>query len=141
MFETMPSPASTKTRSGKYGPFQQVRRDVRTRWVLNPEAEGVPQIVVDLTTYHYGDSKRYGTSLTWGTVEPTTPGSVFHVETWASDHAMKQVAVTPVARYSVKTMEAHHAAALAEVEQRFSHFAYVFTEAAERSGLTVGSES
>ena len=135
MFESMPEGGTTTVKSGKYGPYNQVRREVRTRWVLNPESEG-PKVVVDLTTYHYADSKQFSTSLTWGTVEPAVEGSTFMVETWSSDHTMLRTHVRPVARYSVKAMEAHHEYALSVVANRWDHARVVFAEAAERSGLT-----
>ena len=136
MFETMPSPASTETKSGKYGPYGQTKREVKTRWVLNPEAEGVPKVVVDLFTSHWGDRKVLSTSLTWGTIEPTVPGSQFHVETWSSSNKMVRIHTTPVARYSVKAMEAHHEAAMGMVTDFWgTGVEQVFVEAAGHSGL------
>lgn len=136
MFETMPEPTSTKVKSGKYGPYNQTKREVTTRWVLNPEAEGVPKVVVDLFTSHRGETKRFYTTLTWATVEPAVEGSPFMVETWASDHRMLGVLSAPVARYSQKAMEAHHEVALAAVEANMGYYGAVFQQAAERNGLT-----
>ena len=145
---TCPAPTSTRTRNGKYGYHQQVRRDVTTTWVLNPEAEGVPQIRVTLTTSHgeswnrYVKTSGYSSRMTWGTFEPAEPGSVFSVETWSSDNAMMSAQpMVVVARHSLKAMEAAHAAALTEVEQRFEHFAPIFEQAATRSGLTEMAEA
>jgi hypothetical protein len=135
MFDSMPEGGTTTVKSGKYGPYNQTKREAKTRWVLNPGEEGVPQVVVDLVTYHSAEGKYFFSSLTWGTVEPAEPGSVFMVETWASDHLMKRLPTVPVARYSVKALEAAHEAALAAMADRFSHFAPVFEQAAERNGL------
>lgn len=134
-FETVPEGSETTVKSGKFGPYQQVKREVRTRWVLNPEAEGVPKVVVDLTTNHWGERKQFSTTLTWATVEPAVPGSPFMVETWGSDHMMLRVHSTPVARYSVKAMEAHHEAAMAVMEQYWENSKRVFRQAVEASGL------
>jgi hypothetical protein len=148
MPESLPEPTSTKTRNGKYGYHQQVQRDVTTTWVLNPESEGVPQIRVTLTTSHgeswmsYQKTSGYSSTMTWSTFEPAEPGSVFSVETWSSDNAMKRVVpMVVVPRHSLKAMEAAHAAALAEVAERFSHFAYIFEQAATKSGLTEMAEA
>lgn len=141
MYETFESlPESTTTvKSGKYGPYNQTKREAKTRWVLNPEAEG-SKVVVDLTTYHSPEGKYFFTSLSWGTVEQVKrhpadgPGTVA-IEAWASDHMTKRFPATPVARYSVKALEAHHEVALRTVSQRFEHYAPVFEQAAERNGL------
>lgn len=136
-FESLPGGGTTTVKSGQYGPFNQTKREAKTRWVLNPADEGVPQVVVDLTTSHYGDRKQFSTSLTWAKVEPAVPGSAFHVETWGSDHTMIRVRTAPCPRYSQKAMEAHHALALETLEEHFAGaFAPVFDEAAERTGLT-----
>ena len=136
MIASMPDPTATVVKSGK-GSYGQTQREVKTTWVLNPEAEGVPQVVVALTTYHYGNRKMFSSSMTWGTREPAVPGSVFSVETWASDHKQVRVYTSPVARYSVKAMESHHAVALTEVEAHWETCYAVFAEAAERSGLVI----
>jgi len=145
MFEmptSLPEPASTKTKNGK-GPYGQMQREVKTRWVLNPEAEaaGLPTVFVDLTTYHYGERKMYSSMLTWGTKEPAKEGSVFSVETWGSDHASWRPLSTPAARHSLKAMEAHHADALAEVARNWVACTEpVFFHAAHRCGLLVAEE-
>jgi hypothetical protein len=147
MFDSMPEGGTTTVKSGKYGPYNQTKREAKTRWVLNPGVEGCsdcrdgtcdregPKVVVDLVTYHSPEGKYFFSSLTWGTVEPAMPGSAFMVETWASDHLMKRFPTVPVARYSVKALEAAHEAALATMADRFSHCAPVFEQAAERNGL------
>ena len=137
-FTALPEGGVTTVRSGKYGPYQQVKREAETRWVLNPAQEGVPQVVVDLTTHHDPDGKYFRTSVTWATVESSDGYSTW---CWGSDHAMVQVARTPVARYSVKALEAEHQMALSTVALRFEHFARVFNEAAERNGLTTPEEN
>ena len=135
MFSTAPEPTSTTVKSGK-DRFGRDQRVAKTAWVLNPDADGVPQVVVTLTTYHYGDRKMLSSSLTWGTKEPSVPGSVFSVETWGSDHTLLRVHTVPVARYSKKALEAHHAEALDAVETYWDERAEaVFAEAARRSGL------
>ena len=137
-FTSLPEGSTTTVKSGK-GSYGQVQREAKTRWVLNPEAEGVPKVVVDLSTHHDPDSKVFRTSLTWGGVEPAVPGSPFHVETWASDHLMLTVRRTLVPRYSQKALEAEHAEALKVVkaEPLFGEgrVLAVFNEAAERNGL------
>lgn len=138
MFESMPEGGTTTVKSGKFGPYNQVKREAQTRWVLNPGEHTT--VVVDLTTYHSPESKCFFSTLTWGTVEtkplhPSDGQGVFSVYCWGSDHVSKRLPSVPVARYSVKALEAHHEVALAQVANRFSHFAYVFEEAAERNGL------
>lgn len=142
MPETLPAPSSTKTKNGK-GWYGQTEREVKTRWVLNPEeaAAGADAVVVDLTTYHYGERKQYSSMLTWGTVEAPKEGSVFHVETWASDHTSWRPLTKACARHSLKAMESHHAEALLMCETLFaSHAANVFFDAAMRGGLMVTEE-
>lgn len=139
-FETVPDGAETTVKSGKYGPYSQVKREVKTRWVLNPEAEGVPKVVVDLVTSHWGERKQFSTTLTWGTVKqvqkhPADGPGVLAIETWGSDHMMVRVHSTPVARYSVKAMEAHHEAAMAVVEEQWEGAKRVFEQAVEANGL------
>lgn len=151
MFESMPEGGTTTVKSGKFGPYNQIKREAKTRWVLNPRVEGCsdchdgtcdregPRVVVDLTTYHHPESKVLSTSLTWGTVEPAIPGSAFTVETWASDHSMVRVHGVPVARYSQKALEDHHEYAMSVLANRWDHFRFVFEEAAERNGLEVSA--
>lgn len=126
--ETLPEPTTT-VKSGKYGPFNQTKREVQTRWVLNPESE--TKVVVDLFTSHRSESKTFSTTLTWATVQPKE--GPFSVETWSSDNLMVTISRESVARYSVKAMEAHHAEALAVVEEYMpqpTNVAQVFEEAA-----------
>lgn len=137
---SLPEPTSTKTKNGK-GPYGQVERSVETRWVLNPEAEGVPTVFVRLTTMHSAERKQYWTLMTWGTAEAAKPGSIFSVETWSSSHARANVLTTKVARHSLKAMQAQHEQALADVAAYFAGKPVeIFTEAAEQSGLLVTEE-
>lgn len=144
-FESLPE-STTTVKSGKYGPYNQTKREAQTRWVLNP-GEGV-QVVVDLTTTHRPESKTFSSTITWGTVEtkPFHPsdgkpeGAVWSVYSWGSDHKMMHIKRDPVARYSVKALEAHHAEAMTVFEALYEQqFASVFVEAAERNGLGVSA--
>lgn len=139
-FAQLPEGGTTTVKSGKFDPFNQTKREAQTRWVLNPEAEG-PAVVVDLTTNHFPESKCFSTSLTWGTVEkverhPSDGPGVVSIYSWASDHQMLRVYDVPVARYSVKALEAHHAEALEAMVGQWGLFSMVFEEAAARNSLT-----
>lgn len=143
--ETMPEPTSTVTRSGKFGYHQQVRRDVTTSWVLNPEASGLesePKVVVTLTTSHWGDRKKFSSTLTWGTEEtrplhPADGSGTYTSSCWSSNHLMKTVHTAGVARYSVKAMEEFHQTSLAQTKVYWGMGPeQVFEQAAEMSGLT-----
>lgn len=128
MFESMPKPASTKVNLDD--------RRIETEWVLNPDAEGVPSVVVSLTTSHWKSSKQYSTTLTWSTVEPTHEGSAYKVSTWGSDHKTTRVHTSKVARHSALALEAHHEVALAVVADYWENGPVkVFEEAYERNGL------
>ncbi len=139
---TVPGTVKTVVRSGKYGVYNQVQRDVTTTWVLNPEAhaEGSDAIRVSLTTSHRGESKQFSSVLTWDTLEAPKDGSVFSVSRWSSDHPLKQIHRVSVARYSVKAMEAHHAVALDVLEQYWDEgVSSVFSEALAQVGFLVES--
>lgn len=135
---SLPEPTSTKTRNGK-GSYGQVQRDVTTSWVLNPEqvAEGLPAVVVSLTTSHWGERKQYASMMTWET--RSTEGA-FSITTWGSDHMTWRPLTSPAARHSLKAMEAHHEAALAVVAESPGAFMQIFAEAADRNGLRVAEE-
>ncbi len=137
MFEHFVSPDTTVVRSGKYGPYQQQRRDVTSTWVLNPEAEGVPSVCVTLTTSHWGERKEFASRLTWETRRPAEPGSPFSITTWGSDHTSLGVHTVRVQRYAKSKMEQHHTEALAAMEDHWLGARRVFAEAIERNGLDI----
>lgn len=133
--------AKTTVKSGKFGPFNQTKREAQTRFTLNPESEG-DKVVVDLHTHHDPDSKVFRTTLTWSTVEPAEPGSVFSVECWASDHAYMTYGRTPVARYSEKALRAEHDEMLSLFHSTFAERGVaVFIDAAAKSGLLQTQEA
>lgn len=132
-FAEVPEITETRVRSGKYPPYGQVHRDIDSRWVLNPDDD--EKVRVTLSTSHRAESKRFTTTLTWGTVRPAEPGSAFSVETWASDHAYQTVLTTDVARYSEKAMREHHAAAIDRLYVFWDRARVVFEEAAAQIGV------
>lgn len=133
MFETMPTATSQTVKSGKFGPYQQVKREASTRWVLGKDGAG-SEVIVEAVTSHDPDSKVFRAAVTWIVKEPRTD-SVFSVEKWASDHAYVSVLRDPVARYSQKALEAAHAKTLALVEEHFSVVQNVFEEAFVMGGV------
>ena len=142
MFETMPQPTSTVVKSGK-SPYGHVEREVKTSFVLNPEADGqsssAEQVVVTVTTRHSGESKSFYTSVTWVTQHQD---GAFAVTKWGSDHMSKRIHSAGVARYSVKAMEAFHATSMAQVKVYWDMgVSEVFHEAAERNGLFATQEA
>jgi len=138
----LPEPTSTQTKNGKDG-YGQVQRSVETRWVLNPEEEGVPTVFVRLTTFHWPERKVYSTLMTWGTHQPAKGSSVFSVETWGSDHKSVRVHTSRVARHSLNAMQDHHTEAMAIITEDFGKGVVeeIFAEAAERNGLLVTEEA
>ena len=132
---------TTTVKSGKFGPYNQVKREAETRYFLSPEGEA-SRVVVDVTTHHDPDSKVFRSTITWGTLE-TRPlheadgSGSYTVYSWSSDHAYVVLGRTPVARYSVKALEAEHARILAALAARPSYVEHVFAEAAEAVGLEV----
>ena len=142
-FTSLPEGGTTTVKSGKYGPFNQTKREAETRWVLGKNADG-DEVVADLTTHHDPDSKVFRTYLTWGINEivdrhPSDGPGVVSIFTWASDHQMVTLGRESVARYSKAALEAEHARlleALADDEFfQMSGADTVFEQAAERNGL------
>lgn len=130
MFESIP--AVTETREFRPDWSGKPSREIESRWVISPE--GHPEkVVVDLTTTHSTDSKRFSTRITWGTVSSENGFSVY---SWASDHAYVTVHTASVERYSKKAIQAHHAEAVQIAEDYFDQgVGKVFDEAAEKTGL------
>lgn len=139
-FTSLPEGGTTTVKSGKYGPFNQTKREAETRWVLGKNADG-DEVVADLTTHHDPDSKVFRSYLTWGVSEvvdrhPSDGPGVVSVYRWASDHLMVTASRVPVARYSKRALEETHARVLEAVAGSFEvAYARVFNEAAERNGL------
>lgn len=130
MFESLPAPTSTTVKSGKYGPFQQTKREATTRFEIGETPSGLA--VVEVITSHDPDSKVFRAYCTWGRVSSEGGFSVF---SWSSDHAYKALLRDPVARYSKKALEEAHGRVLAAIEASFEVVSHVFNEAAAAASV------
>lgn len=95
------------------------RRRVESRYTLvdlpDTERETSRRVVVKVTTFHYGDRKKYQTSIMQVETAKSV-GSPFSVEKFSLFSGVGLTS-TPVARHSAKAMAAAHESGLAVLEE------------------------
>ena len=109
------SPGTTRDRIGEPYPFRSgKRREITTEWVVGPgntdpdhPTRGEDgEIVLTMTSYHYGDRKQFATTLR---VEIVCKGMRQTTLAFGAKGESYDVLRTPVARFSAKAMREHHA--------------------------------
>lgn len=142
MFESLPAPTSTTILSGKYGPYQQTKREATTRFEIGEGREGT--IAVEVVTSHDPDSKVFRASCTWVEIKsverhPMDGPGVASIITWSSANRMVSLLREPVARYSKKALEETHQHVMSTIEQFPEMVEPVFVQA--QAALSVEVEA
>lgn len=116
---------TTRDRIGEPYPFRnEKRREVTSQWRFgaghtdpdNTQYGDAGTIVLDLTTYHHGNVKQYGTTLRVS-IESEDGRMVQTTIAFGARGEAVKILNAPCARFSAKTMREHHAAALARVQE------------------------
>ena len=116
---------TTRDRIGEPYPFRSgKRREITSQWTYGPGhtdpdstqygEEGI--ITLNLTTYHHGDRKRYGSTLRVS-IESLDGRMAQTTMAFGAKGEAVNVLHNPVSRFSAKSMREHHAAALAMVQE------------------------